>query len=187
MQENSDEDESNESDDLLQENNMQVAAQDLEDDINRGEDVQANSKYVESIDFQHGEFEDDEGKSDKCGTYNFWVQYVTGTENLKVGDIFESKVKLLQVITEWFIQRGVSFSPVKTNRACYTIICTSIIEGDNESRDVCLWRLHTSVLESSVGYFKISSYIWKHTYNQPSLRSNHRKVSLSFVCNVILS
>ena len=60
MQENSDEDESNESDDLLQENNMQVAAQDLEDDTYRGEDVHANNKYVESIDFHHGEFEDDD-------------------------------------------------------------------------------------------------------------------------------
>ena len=33
---------------MLQQNNMQVAAQDLEDDTYRGKDVHANNKYVES-------------------------------------------------------------------------------------------------------------------------------------------
>ena len=56
----------------------------------------------------------------------------TATEDLKVGVIFESKVKLLQAITEWSIKHGVSFAPVKINRTCYTTVCTFIIEGDNK-------------------------------------------------------
>jgi len=35
---------------------------------------------------------------------------------LKVGDIFESKIKLLQVLSEWSIMRSVSFKPVKLIR-----------------------------------------------------------------------
>ena len=61
----------------------------------------------------------------------------TVIEDLKVGDIFESKVKLLQAITEWSIKRGVSITSVKTKRTCYTIFCAFIIEGDNVDRDVC--------------------------------------------------
>ena len=45
----------------------------------------------------------------------------TATEDLKVGDIFESKVKLLQAIVEWSIKRRVSFTLVKTNMTCYEI------------------------------------------------------------------
>ena len=111
----------------------------------------------------------------------------TRTDNLKVGDIFESKVKLMQAITEWSIQRGVSFVPVKSNRTSYTAVCFSIKEGENESRDVCPWRLHASVLKISGGYFKIRSYKREHTCTTPSLMSNHSKATSSFACNVILS
>ena len=50
----------------------------------------------------------------------------TAIENLKVGDMFESKVKLQQAIIEWSIKHGVSFMPVKTNKFCYTTTCASI-------------------------------------------------------------
>jgi len=70
----------------------------------------------------------------------------TDTKNLKVGDIFESKVKLLQAITEWLIKREVSFTPVKTSKSCYKTVCASVIEGDNICRDVCL--LETACLYS---------------------------------------
>jgi len=59
------------------------------------------------------------------------------TNDLKVGDIFESKVELLQEITKWSIARGVSFVPMKTNRICYIVVCASIIEGYNVGRNVC--------------------------------------------------
>ena len=61
----------------------------------------------------------------------------TAIEDLKVGDIFESKVKLLQVITEWSIKRGVTFTPMNTNKSYYIVVCTSIKEKDNVGRNVC--------------------------------------------------
>jgi len=54
-----------------------------------------------------------------------------------VGDIFELKVKLLQAITEWSIQRGVSFVHVKSNTIRYIAVCASIKVGENESKDMC--------------------------------------------------
>ena len=87
----------------------------------------------------------------------------TATEDLKVGDIFESKVKLLEAITEWSIICGVSFMPLKTNKTCYTAVCTSIVDGDNTSRNVCPWRLHASVPKNSSSYFKIRKYSGEHT------------------------
>ena len=59
------------------------------------------------------------------------------TDDLKVGDIFKTKVKLLKVITEWSIMCGVSFTQVNINKMNYTAVCASRIEGDNASRDVC--------------------------------------------------
>jgi len=111
----------------------------------------------------------------------------TAIEDLKVGDIFESKVKLLQVITEWSIKRGVLFTPVKTNKSCYTTVCDSIKEQDNVDRKVCPWRLHAFVPNNPCGYFKIKSYIEDHTCSQPSLQSNNCKATTSFVCNVVIA
>jgi len=68
----------------------------------------------------------------------------------------------------------------------YTAVCTFRVEGDNASRDVCPWRLYSSVPKNSGGYFIIKKYIGEHTCSQPSLNSNHRKITASFVCNVIL-
>jgi len=65
---------------------------------------------------------------------------LTAAEDLKVGNIFESKVKLLQANIEWSIKRGVPFSPVKTNKSFYTTIYTSIKERDTVCRNVCPWR-----------------------------------------------
>ena len=107
----------------------------------------------------------------------------TATDYLKVGDIFESKVKLLQEITQWSIKRGVSFTPVKTIKSCCTIVCASIIDG-NICRDVCQWRLYAFIPKSSGGYFKIRSYLGEHTCSESSLRSNHRKATASFASNV---
>ena len=59
VQKNSDDDDSDESDDVLQKNRMQLVAQDLEDDIEQIEDVQANNEYVEPEDLHHDEFDDD--------------------------------------------------------------------------------------------------------------------------------
>ena len=87
----------------------------------------------------------------------------TATDDLKVGDIFETKVKLLEVIIEWSIMRGVSFTQVKSNKTNYTVVCASRIEGDNAYRDVCLWRPHTSVLKNSCGYFMIKK-IYRRVY-----------------------
>ena len=58
--ENSDHDEAEKSDDVLQKDNMQVAVQDLKDDTDQVEDVQANNEYVEHIDPHFDEFEDDD-------------------------------------------------------------------------------------------------------------------------------
>jgi len=74
---------------------------------------------------------------------------------------------------------------IKTNRTCYTTVCALIADSYNESKDVCPWKLHASVPKNSSGYFKIRSYK-QHTSNEPSLRSNHRKATSSFIRNVIL-
>ena len=120
---------------------MQVAVQNLEYNTDQAENVHANNEYVELIDSHPDEFVD----------YD-WVnlthiEYITlefnrfttpaVIEDLKVKNIFESKVKLMRAITEWFIKREVSSTPVKTNRSCYTAVCTFIIEDDNVGRDVC--------------------------------------------------
>ena len=110
----------------------------------------------------------------------------TATEDLKAKDIFESKVKLLQSITEWSIKHGVSFTPMKTNKSCHTIICAFIREGDNVCRDMCLWKLHAFISKSVGGYFKTRSYIKEHTCSQPTLNFNHRKAIAFIVCSVIL-
>ena len=48
------------SDDVLQENSMLVAAQDLEDNPDQVEDVQANNEYVDPKDPHSDEFENDD-------------------------------------------------------------------------------------------------------------------------------
>ena len=77
----------------------------------------------------------------------------TGIDDLKVGDIFETKVKLIEAITEWSIICGVLFTQVKSNKTNHTTVCAFIVEGDNTSKDLCLWRLHASVPKNSCGYF----------------------------------
>ena len=47
----------------------------------------------------------------------------TSTDDLKVGNIFESKVNFLQEISEYSFVLLVSFKPAKTNRTHYTIVC----------------------------------------------------------------
>ena len=61
------------------------------------------------------------------------------------------------------IKCGVSFTPVKTNKTCYTAVCASNIEGNNVGKDVYQWRLHVSVPKSLNGYFKIRSYTGENT------------------------
>ena len=51
---------SEESDDVLQEDRMQVATQDLEYDTNHVENVQANNEYVEPIDSHPDKLKDDD-------------------------------------------------------------------------------------------------------------------------------
>jgi len=66
----------------------------------------------------------------------------TAIDDLKVGDIFESRIKLLQAFSEWSIVHSVSFKPVKTNKTCYTAICgADDVSGGKE----CLRRIHVSV------------------------------------------
>ena len=65
--------------------------------------MQANNEYVEPINSHVGEFEDDwvnlTCMEHKTTEFNkFTIR--TAIENLKLGDIFKSKVKLLQVINE---------------------------------------------------------------------------------------
>jgi len=86
---------------------MQIAVQDLEYDTDPVEDVHANYEYIDPIDLHPDELEDDEWVNSTC------IEHITsefnrsstpiGTEDLKVRDIFKSKVKLLQAITKWFI------------------------------------------------------------------------------------
>ena len=70
----------------------------------------------------------------------------TAVDDLKVGDIFEIKVKLLEAITEWSIMCGVLFTQVKSNKTNYTAVCAIMVEGDNTSKDLCLWRLYADTL-----------------------------------------
>ena len=53
----------------------------------------------------------------------------TATNKFKVGDIFESKVQLLQAISENSIVRPVSFKPAKMNSTCYTLVCDADDNG----------------------------------------------------------
>ena len=80
--------------------------------------MHANNEYVEPINLHPDEFEDDDliyliRFGNITSEFNRSIT-PTATEDLKVGDIIKSKVKLLQIITEWSIKRGVPFAPVKT-------------------------------------------------------------------------
>ena len=78
---------------------MQVAAQGVEDDTEQVEDVYANNEYVQPKALHPDESEDD------CWVNLIYVENIItefnrstasiATEDLKVGDIFESKIKLL--------------------------------------------------------------------------------------------
>jgi len=190
LYENNDDDDPDASEDVPQENSMLFAAQGLEDDDDHVDEGYTNNEYVKPEDPNPNEFEDDAWVN---STYveNITAEFnryttPTATEDLKVGDIFKLKVKLLEAITKWSIIRGVSFTPLKTNKTCYAAVCASIVDGDYASRDVCPWRLHASVPKNSSGYFKIRKYAGEHTCSQPSLNSDHHRTTASFVCNVIL-
>ena len=126
VQENND-DESVESDNMLQENNMQVAAQSLKDNIDQVENGYASNEYVELGDLHPNKFE-----------YDGWVNLTyaknitskfnrfttpTAIEDLKVEDIFESKLKLLQAITEWTIKREVSLHLQRPTNLLHSNLC----------------------------------------------------------------
>ena len=112
--------------DVPQKNSMLFAEQGLEDD-DHADDGYTNNEYVEPEDLNPDEFEDDAWvnstyvKNITAG-FNRYTS-PTATEDLKVGDIFELKVKLLQAITEWSIKRGVSFmllfSDYSTNKVYF--------------------------------------------------------------------
>jgi len=141
VRENSGNDEFEESDDMLQEDNMQVAAQDLEDDTDQVKNVQANNEYVELIDLHPDEFDNTNRINLTCverisSEFNRLTHIATN--GLKMGDTFQSKVELLQAISKLSIPCGVSFVLVKTNRTCYIAVCASIVEGDNICKDVYL-------------------------------------------------
>ena len=95
------------------ENSMQVAAQGLEND-EEVEACYANNEYVESEDPHPDELEGDGWVHSTC-VENIRAEFNLSTvrtaiDDLKVGDMFETKVKLLEVITEWSIMRGVHSS-----------------------------------------------------------------------------
>ena len=95
-----------------------------------------NNEYVQLKDPYPDEFQADE-YVDIIVIENITAEYnrsapSTATNNLKVGDIFESKVKLLQAISERSIIRSVSYKSVKTNRTCYTTVCGANDAGGKE-------------------------------------------------------
>ena len=90
---------------------MLFAAQGLEDDVDH-----VNVGY-EPEDLNPHEFENDAWVNStyvKNITAEF-NRYIAPTvaNDLKMGDIFESKVKLLEAINEWSIIRGVLFTLLK--------------------------------------------------------------------------
>ena len=77
---------------------MQVAAQGLEDDDEEVEAGHANNEYVEPEDPHPDELQGDAWVHSTCvedirAEFNLSIVR-TVTDNLKVGDIFETKVKL---------------------------------------------------------------------------------------------
>jgi len=110
----------------------------------------------------------------------------TATDDLKVGDIFQSKVELLRTINEWSIEHGVSFMLAKANKTCYRAICATIVEGDNIGK-MCALGYYMPLLPrvqlatSKLNLMYESIYI-------PNLHSDPITVQQPqiFVCNVIL-
>jgi len=132
------------------ENSMQVAAEGLEDDDEEVKAGYANNEYVEPEDPHLDELEGDGWVHSTC-VENIRAEFNlstirTAVDDLKVGDIFEIKVKLLEAITEWSIMCGVLFTQVKSNKTNYTAVCAIMVEGDNTSKDLCLWRLYADTL-----------------------------------------
>ena len=83
---------------------MQVTTQDLEDNTDQIEHVQANNEYVEPRDPHPDEFEND-GWVILTYVKNMTSKFNRSTtpttiKDLKMRDIFELKVKLTQAITE---------------------------------------------------------------------------------------
>ena len=85
-----------------------------------------------------------------------WYAPAYVTDDLKIGDIFESKVKLLRALCEWSIVQSVSFEPIKMNKKCYIAVCDA---DDADGGNTWLWRVHASDQKESSGYFKIKIYV----------------------------
>ena len=105
---------------------MHVAEGD-ENDTDWVDSAYANNEYVEIQDPYPNEFEGEDWV-DMTVVENITAEHTrcapgNATDDLKVGDIFESKVKLLQALSEWSIVRSVSFKYVITNKKCYTAVC----------------------------------------------------------------
>jgi len=101
-------------------NNMQVAARILEDDDEEVETGYANNEYVGPKNPHPDEFEGDDWVHSTYmenirAEFNLSIAR-TVTDDLKVGDIFETKIKLLEAIIEWSLMCGVSFTQVKSNK-----------------------------------------------------------------------
>jgi len=105
VQENNDaDDDFDVSDNILQDNIMQVAVQDVKDDTERVENAYTNSEYVMLEDPHPDEFQDN-GWVNSTYVENITAEFNRCTtpiasEDLKIVDIFESKVKLFQAIIE---------------------------------------------------------------------------------------
>jgi len=92
------------------ENSMQVAAQGLEDDDEEVQAGYANNEYVEPEDPHPDKLEGDGWVHSTC-VENIRAEFNlstvrTVTDDLKVGDIFQTKVKFLEAINEWSIIRA---------------------------------------------------------------------------------
>jgi len=109
----------------------------IKNEIEWIDNAYANNEYVGLKDQYSDEFQGNDWL-DMTVVENITVEHnksdpPTTTGDLRVGDIFESKIKLLQVISEWCIAYSVSFKPVKINRTCYTAICDVDNNGGGKS------------------------------------------------------
>ena len=99
---------------------MHIVAEGDENDTKWVDNIYVNNEYAKLQDPYRDKFEGADWV-DMIVVENIDIEHTrcasaNSTDDLKVGDMFESKVKLLQALSEWSIIQSVLFKPVKTNK-----------------------------------------------------------------------
>ncbi|XP_020258872.1 uncharacterized protein LOC109835301 [Asparagus officinalis] len=110
-----------------------------------------------------------------------------------MGDLYDSKGKLIHAIRTYSIAKNVKFRPTKNNTTSYNVVCfyrkdddVEDNSGHHDGNARCPWKLNSRSGARVCGQFKITAYNGLHTCSNPRLEMNNKNASSSFICRLIL-